>query len=108
MYGVMLGSLSALQDGETEVDVVKWFAEKKSKDRTEIAQFEKGKSKPKTFKSLEDLLCDISENDLQSGKKTKFIYSGNDKFPFDAREQMDRLVQPAGFKGRCGAWLRPE
>ncbi|MGZ4000221.1 MAG: arginine deiminase family protein [Mucilaginibacter sp.] len=84
---VMLGSLSALQDGETEADVVKWFAEKKSKDRTEIAQFEKGRSKPKTFKSLEDLLCDISENDLQSGKKTKFIYSGNDKFPFDAREQ---------------------
>jgi arginine deiminase len=84
---VMLGSLSALQDGETEADVVKWFAEKKSKDRTEIAQFEKGKSKPKTFKSLEDLLCDISENDLQSNKKTKFIYSGNDTFPFDAREQ---------------------
>jgi arginine deiminase len=84
---VMLGSLSALQEGETEADVVKWFAEKKSKDRTEIAQFEKGKSKPKTFKSLEDLLCDISENDLQSGKKTKFIYSGNDTFPFDAREQ---------------------
>lgn len=84
---VMLGSLSALQDVETEADVVKWFAEKKSKGRTEIAQFEKGKSKPKTFKSLEDLLCDISENDLESGKKTKFIYSGNDKFPFDAREQ---------------------
>ena len=84
---VMLGSLSALQDGEAEADVVKWFAEKKSKDRTEIAQFEKGRSKPKTFKSLEDLLCDISENDLQSGKKTKFIYSGNDTFPFDAREQ---------------------
>jgi arginine deiminase len=84
---VMLGSLSALQDVETEADVVKWFAEKKSKDRTEIAQFEKGRSKPKTFKSLEDLLCDISENDLESGKKTRFIYSGNDKFPFDAREQ---------------------
>src|SRR5580698_11475765 len=84
---VMLGSLSSLQDAEAEADVVKWFTEKKSKDRTEIAQFEKGKSKPRLFKSLEDLLSDISENDLQSGKKTKFIYSGNDKFPFDAREQ---------------------
>jgi len=84
---VMLGSLSALEGEEPEADVVKWFAEKKSKDKTEIAQFEKGKSKPKIFKSLEDLLSDISENDLQSGKKTKFIYSGNDKFPFDAREQ---------------------
>jgi len=84
---VMLGSLSSLGNGEEETDVVKWFTEKKSKDKTEIAQFEKGKSKPKVFKGLEDLLSDISENDLGSSKKTKFIYSGNDKFPFDAREQ---------------------
>jgi arginine deiminase len=84
---VMLGSLSALNGDAEEADVVKWFAEKKSKDKTEIAQFEKGKSKPKVFKSLENLLSDISENDLGSGKKAKFIYSGNDKFPFDAREQ---------------------
>jgi arginine deiminase len=84
---VMLGTLSELENGEAEADVVKWFAEKKSKDKTEIAQFEKGKSKPRIFKTLEDLLSDISENDLESGKKTKFIYSGNDKFPFDAREQ---------------------
>ncbi|MEO6848973.1 MAG: arginine deiminase family protein [Mucilaginibacter sp.] len=84
---VMLGSLSASKNEEEETDVVKWFTEKKSKDRTEIVQFEKGKSKPRLFKSLEDLLSDVSENDLQSGKKTKFIYSGNDKFPYDAREQ---------------------
>ena len=84
---VLLGSLSASDHEEEEADVVKWFTEKKSKDRTEIAQFEKGKSKPKVFKSLESLLSDISENELDGGKKTKFIYSGNDKFPFDAREQ---------------------
>jgi len=84
---VMLGSLSSLGNNEEETDVVKWFTEKKSKDKTEIAQFEKGKSKPIVFKGLEDLLSDISENDLGSSKKTKFIYSGNDKFPFDAREQ---------------------
>ncbi len=84
---VLLGSLSASDHEEEEADVVKWFTEKKSKDRTEIAQFEKGKSKPKVFKSLESLLSDISENELEGGKKTKFIYSGNDKFPFDAREQ---------------------
>jgi arginine deiminase len=83
----MLGSLSALEDTVAETNVVKWFSEKKSKDRTEIVQFEKGKSKPRLFKSLEELLSDISENDLQSTKKTKFIYSGNDKFPYDAREQ---------------------
>jgi len=84
---VMLGSLSALEDTVEEANVVKWFSEKKSKDKTEIVQFEKGKSKPHLFKSLEDLLSDISENDLQSGKKTKFIYSGNNAFPYDAREQ---------------------
>lgn len=84
---VMLGSLSALEDTHDDVNVVKWFSEKKQKARTDIIQFENGKSKPRIFKSLEELLSDISENDLQSGKKTKFIYSGNDKFPFDAREQ---------------------
>ncbi len=84
---VMLGSLSAQGQEEADADVVKWFTEKKPKDKTEIAQFEKGKSKPRVFKTVEDLLSDISENDLESGKKTKFIYSGNDKFPFDAREQ---------------------
>jgi len=84
---VMLGSLSALEDTVAETNVVKWFSEKKSKDRTDIVQFEKGKSKPRLFKSLEELLRDISENDLKSDKKTKFIYSGNDKFPYDAREQ---------------------
>lgn len=84
---VMLGSLSALEDAAEETNVVKWFSEKKSKDKTEIVQFEKGRSKPRLFKSLEDLLSDISENDLQSGKKTKFIYSGNNAFPYDAREQ---------------------
>lgn len=84
---VMLGSLSALEDTHEDANVVKWFSEKKQKPRTDIIQFENGKSKPRIFKSLEELLSDISENDLQSGKKTKFIYSGNDKFPFDAREQ---------------------
>jgi arginine deiminase len=84
---VMLGSLSALEDTHEDANVVKWFSEKKQKARTDIIQFENGKSKPRIFKSLEELLSDISENDLQSGKKTKFIYSGNDKFPFDAREQ---------------------
>ncbi len=43
---VMLGSLSAFEDPVDESNVVKWFADKKSKDKTEIVQFEKGKSKP--------------------------------------------------------------
>jgi len=63
-----------------------YFADKKNKDKPEVVQFEKGK-KPKTFDCIEDLLTDISENDLQSKEKTRFIYSGNNTFPFDAREQ---------------------
>ncbi|MDB5117411.1 MAG: arcA, partial [Mucilaginibacter sp.] len=59
---------------------------KKSKEKTDIMQFEKGK-RPRTFNCIEDLLTDISQNDLQSSEETKFIYSGNDTFPYDAREQ---------------------
>ncbi|MEJ2884167.1 arginine deiminase family protein [Pedobacter sp. GR22-6] len=54
---------------------------------TEIIQFSKGLEKPKTFNSIEDLLDDISRNELGSTEKTQFIYSGNGAFPYDAREQ---------------------
>ncbi len=84
---VLLGSLSAAENTAQHADVVSWFGDKKSKDKPEIVQFEKGKAKPHVFNSLEDLLSDISENDLQSNKKTKFIYSGGGVFPYDAREQ---------------------
>jgi arginine deiminase len=84
---VLLGSLSADESSNENTDAIAWFSDKKSKDKPEIVQFEKGKNKPRLFKSLEELLSDISENDLQSTKKTKFIYSGNHKFPYDAREQ---------------------
>ncbi len=83
---VLLRSLANPEGDEDSNEPIDWFADKKAKDKTEIVQFEKGK-KPKTYNSLEDLLTDISENDLESKKKTKFIYSGNDTFPYDAREQ---------------------
>ena len=57
-------------------------------EKPEITQFEKGNiNHPKTFDNIEDLLDDISRNDLKSTKSTEFIYSGNSIFPFDAREQ---------------------
>lgn len=43
--------------------------------------------KPKTFESVELLLSDVSEKDLGSTQKTEFIYSGNQQFPHDLREQ---------------------
>lgn len=55
---------------------------------TEIIQFLRNSEEaPKRFTSLEDLLHDISRNDLQSTTETQFIYSGNNVFPYDAREQ---------------------
>jgi arginine deiminase len=39
------------------------------------------------FQDLENLLTDISVTDLKSKEAVKFIYSGNDEFPYGAREQ---------------------
>jgi arginine deiminase len=84
---VLLRSLAIAGNPIENHEPATWFADKKNKDKPEVVQFEKGKKKPKTYKSIEDLLTDISEKDLQSKEKTKFIYSGNNTFPFDAREQ---------------------
>lgn len=54
---------------------------------TEIIQFLKNEANPKNFDSIEALLNDISVNELGSTEETRFIYSGNGTFPYDAREQ---------------------
>ena len=57
-------------------------------DSAEITQFFVDNiSKPKKFLSIESLLADVSENDLGSTEKTEFVYSGNEEFPYDSREQ---------------------
>ena len=83
---VLLRSLSITEAEQSQQEPVAWFADKKNKDRPEIVQFRKDK-KTKTFAALEDLLDNISQKDLECSEPTKFIYSGNDEFPFDAREQ---------------------
>jgi len=83
---VLLHSLAITQGPVEDSEPIIWFGDKKLKDKTDILQFEKGK-RPRGFDCIEDLLIDISENDLHSPEKTKFIYSGNDTFPYDAREQ---------------------
>ncbi|MCO5935183.1 arginine deiminase family protein [Mucilaginibacter sp. RB4R14] len=83
---VLLRSLTITETEQSQCEPIAWFADKKNKDKPEIVQFRKDK-KPKTFNTLEDLLDNISQKDLQSTEPTKFIYSGNDLFPFDAREQ---------------------
>jgi len=83
---VLLRSLSVTDEEPLQNDAVAWFADKKNKSKTEIVQFRQDK-KPKTFATLEALLDNISRKDLGSTEPTQFIYSGNDEFPFDAREQ---------------------
>ena len=83
---VLLRSLSATDSAAEDREPIAWFADKKSKNKTEIVQFRSDK-KPKTFDSIENLLKSISEKDLQSKEETRFIYSGNNTFPYDAREQ---------------------
>jgi arginine deiminase len=85
---VLLGSLSIAERPIKDSDPIAYFADRKEKDKPEIVQFEKGKiDQPKIFATLENLLDDISRNDLKSTEPTRFIYSGNNKFPYDAREQ---------------------
>jgi arginine deiminase len=83
---VLLRSLAIAESEQAQEEPIAWFSDKKNKDKPQIVQFQKG-LKPKVFNCLEDLLDDISRNDLQSKEPTKFIYSGNNEFPFDAREQ---------------------
>ncbi|HEX4373483.1 MAG TPA: arginine deiminase family protein [Puia sp.] len=86
---VMLGNFSKKSMKHEDEDPVQRVLEgNKKDDKLKIIQFRKKDiENPKYFDNLEDLLIDISENDLSSKEKVKFIYSGNNEFPFDAREQ---------------------
>jgi arginine deiminase len=86
---VMLGIFSKKAIKHEDTDSVQRILEGPRKDeKLSIIQFrKKDLENPKYFDNLEDLLVDISENDLNCREKVKFIYSGNNEFPFDAREQ---------------------
>ncbi len=84
---VLLGSLAIAKAAVQELEPISWFVDKKLKDKPEIVQFYSDQQQPRKFKSLEELLDDISQHDLNCTEPTRFIYSGNNAFPFDAREQ---------------------
>lgn len=87
---VMLGNFSRKALKKENADTVQRVLDSsgKKEDRLKIIQFKKKDiENPVYFDSLEDLLIDISKNDLGCEEKIKFIYSGNNEFPFDAREQ---------------------
>ncbi len=86
---VILGHFSRKAMKMEDADPVQRVLEEKRKDeKLKIIQFKKKDiNNPRYFDNLEELLIDVSENDLKCGDKVRFIYSGNNKFPFDAREQ---------------------
>ena len=86
---VLLGSFSKKASRMEDADPVERILETGNKDnKIRIIQFRrKDPSNPTFFDNLEELLTDISMNDLGSSSKPRFIYSGNNQFPYDAREQ---------------------
>ncbi|HKG07306.1 MAG TPA: arginine deiminase family protein [Pedobacter sp.] len=82
----LLSSISNTQQGNL-AEPINFLVEPDKKEVTEIFQFNKGSSSPRSFESIEALLDDISRTDLGSSEPTKFLYSGNGSFPYDAREQ---------------------
>lgn len=86
---VMLGNFSSKTMKHVGEDTVHRVLEggTKKEDVLKITQFKrKDIENPCYFESLEDLLTDISINDLGCSKAT-MIFSGNNEFPYDAREQ---------------------
>jgi arginine deiminase len=86
---VMLGSFSRKRIKMEDADSVQKVLDIEKKDeKIKIIQLKKKHIEdPVFFDNLEELLADISKNDFDVDGNVKFIYSGNNEFPFDAREQ---------------------
>ncbi len=86
---ILLGTFSTKAIRRDDADDIQRVLEgNKKDDKLRIVQFrKKDPANPEYFDNLEDLLSDISRNDLECTEKVRFIYSGNNEFPFDAREQ---------------------
>jgi arginine deiminase len=86
---VMLGNFSKSAIHQEAADPVQKILDAPKKDDSlRIIQFHRNNTgSPVYIDNLEDLLTDISTNDLKSKDKVQFIYSGNNEFPYDSREQ---------------------
>jgi arginine deiminase len=85
---VLLGSLSKHGEELEKQDIMESLLDTRIIDQLKIIQFIKGKEEhPVYFDYLEDLLDDISQHDLKCDAPTRFIYSGNNEFPYGDREQ---------------------
>jgi len=85
---VMLGNFSRKSVKHEDENAIERILEIKKEEKIKILQFhKKSPENPIYFESLEDLLVDISKNDLHCEGEVKFIFSGNNEFPYNAREQ---------------------
>lgn len=85
---VMLGNFSRKAVKHEDESAVERILEIKKEEKIKILQFHrKNPENPISFESLEDLLVDISKSDLKCTNEVRFIFSGNNEFPYSAREQ---------------------
>lgn len=85
---VMLGNFSRKAVKHEDDNAVERILQVKKEEKIKITQFHKKcPDNPVFFDSLEDLLVDISINDLHCENEVRFIFSGNNEFPYNAREQ---------------------
>lgn len=85
---VMLGNFSRKAVKHEDDNTVERILQIKKEEKIKITQFHKKcPDNPVFFDSLEDLLVDISINDLHCENEVQFIFSGNNEFPYNAREQ---------------------
>lgn len=85
---VMLGNFSRKAVKHEDENPIERILEIKKEEKIKILQFhKKSPENPVSFESLEDLLIDISKNDLHCEGDVRFIFSGNNEFPYSAREQ---------------------
>lgn len=85
---VMLGNFSRKAIMHEDEDAIERNLQVKKEEKIRILQFHKATpDQPLNFESLEDLLIDISKKDLGCKGEVSFIYSGNNEFPYSAREQ---------------------
>ncbi len=85
---VMLGHFSRKAVKNSDASAIERIMDIKKEEKIKILQFhKKSPENPVAFDTLEDLLIDISLNDLHCEHEPRFIYSGNNEFPYSAREQ---------------------
>jgi arginine deiminase len=86
---VLLASIGRAAEKHKKDFIWEELGQRNKAEELIIKQFyiENGKEKSKSFENLEDLLTDISLVDLKSTEPVKFVYSGNNEFPYGAREQ---------------------